>query len=180
MLSRDGEPSVPGHSDSEMPETFEAFFDRVLPRALGVGRRILGSLPDAEDVAVEALARAYVSWDELRTAPHRDAWALRVAANVAYDQLRKRSRSRRETPVRASTEAATDQVELRLLLAPALRKLSRRQREAVILSHMVGLSHEEIASVLGCSVGSVKVHVKRGMDRLRSDVRSQVADAEER
>lgn len=165
--------------DAPFEETFEAYFDRLLPRAIAVGRRILGSPADGEDAAVEGFARAYLHWAELSGALYRDAWLLRVTANASYDELRRRARSERyerAEPVRGDD---THAVELRQVLVPLLRRLSRRQREVVILSYMVGLSHEEIASLLGCSPGAVKVHARRGLERLRGDLKGLDAMAEE-
>jgi RNA polymerase sigma factor (sigma-70 family) len=160
-------------------ESYEAFFDRLLSRAISVGRRIGGSTEEGEDAAVEALARAHLHWDELRTAEYRDAWVLRVAANVSYDQLRRRIRRERHEGEAPRGREATEVVDLRQSLVPLLRRLSRRQRQVVILSHMVGLSHEEIATLLGCSIGSVKVHARRGLERLRSERGSLEALARE-
>ncbi|HET9091027.1 MAG TPA: sigma-70 family RNA polymerase sigma factor [Acidimicrobiales bacterium] len=158
-----------GAADGQGAEAFEEFFDRLMPRALLVGRRILGSRADAEDAAVEAMARAYVAWGRIGAAAHRDAWVLRVTANVAYDQVRRRKRELGPLQPAAEREPAAE-VELRLTLLPLLRRLSRRQREVVTLSYLAGLTHEEIAAALGCSVGSVKVHARRGMDKLRADL----------
>ncbi len=159
-----------GGADGETGEAFEEFFDRLMPRALLVGRRILGSRPDAEDAAVEAMARAYVAWDRLAAASHRDAWVLRVTSNVAYDQVRHRRREVGRLQVSTEAQEPAAEVDLRLTLLPLLHRLSRRQREVVTLSHLAGLTHEEIAAALGCSVGSVKVHARRGMDKLRADL----------
>ncbi|MHB1986617.1 MAG: RNA polymerase sigma factor [Acidimicrobiales bacterium] len=159
-------------------ESFEDFFERVMPRSIGVGLRILGSPSDAEDAAVEALARAFIDWERLSMLEHREAWALRVTANVAYDELRRSRRRSREIAL-PPLPASTDDPDLRLILAPLLARLSRRQREVVVLSHVVGLTHHEIASVLGCSSGSVKVHARRGLAKLRSDLGVRVLDGKE-
>lgn len=52
-------------------------------------------------------------------------------------------------------------------LARALRTLSGRQREVVVLRHLEGLSTKETARILGCGEGSIKVHLHRGMAKLR-------------
>ncbi len=174
-----GDGGSAGGAADDRHESFEAFFDRLLPRAVSVGRRILGSRSDGEDAAVEGLARAYLRWDELSGASYREAWVLRVTANAAYDQLRRQARSRKFESAEAAPRDEMRAVDLRRTLVPMLRRLSRRQREVVILSHMVGLSHEEIAGVLGCSIGSVKVHARRGLERLRGDPAWQEALAEE-
>ena len=54
----------------------------------------------------------------------------------------------------------------RLVLNAALAKLPRRQREAVVLRYLVGLSERDAASVMGLSGGTLKVHVRRGLSAL--------------
>lgn len=161
------------------PESFEAFFERLLPRAISTGSRILGSRTDGEDAAVEGLARAYAYWDRVGQLSYRDAWVLRVTANVAYDHARRTARSQRHEPTEVGVADATDVVDLRRTLVPLLRQLSRRQREVLILHHIVGLTSEEIAAALGCSVGSVKTHARRALDRLRSEVPAGLLGREE-
>jgi RNA polymerase sigma factor (sigma-70 family) len=151
-------------------ETFEGFFDRLLPGAVALATGLLNDRPAGEDAAVEALARAYVDWDRVRTLSYRDAWVLRVTANVAYDQVRKAGRERRPLPPPAPATDVMETPTLRVTLVPALQKLSRRQREAVVLTHIVGLTNEEVALVLGCTPGTVKVHVHRGLARLRTEL----------
>lgn len=163
-------PAVPETS----AESFEAFFDRLLPRAVRVGARICGTRADGEDAAVEGLARAYADWTRLSGLDHREAWVLRVTANVAYDHVRREaSRTRVEGPAMAQRES-TEVVDMRRTLVPALRRLSRRQREVVILSYVAELSQPEIAEAIGCSLGSVKVHARRGLEKLRNELGADV------
>jgi RNA polymerase sigma factor (sigma-70 family) len=89
----------------------------------------------------------------------------RVSANVAIGMLR---RQRRRLPFTSaampvSTEVGTDRLEL----LEALRSLSRRQREVVVLRYLADLPEAEVAAVLGCSVGTVKQHASRGLAALR-------------
>lgn len=151
-------------------ETFGAFFDRMLPRALRTASRLLGTRSDAEDAVVEAFGRAFAKWDYLGTAQHRDAWLLRVAANVAYDELRKATLEARRSEPAVPPPDAFDSVDLRLTFVPVLRKLTRRQREAVVLTHVAGLPRKEVADLLGCSEESVKTHLRRGLRRLRANL----------
>src|SRR5688572_3065942 len=71
-------------------ESFEEAFDLLFPRARRLAYRMLGDAAAAEDVAAEALARAYANWGKLRDLAHRDGWVLRVATNLAVDSTRKR------------------------------------------------------------------------------------------
>ncbi|MBV9041360.1 MAG: hypothetical protein JOZ68_10160, partial [Acidimicrobiia bacterium] len=76
-----------GTEASDFDECFRALY----PRARSVAYRILGSRPAAEDAAAEAFTRALVAWRRVRSLPYRDAWILRVSANVAIDVRRRRS-----------------------------------------------------------------------------------------
>lgn len=149
---------------SERNDAFDAFFRARYPRAVGVAHRILGSRTAAEDVAAEAMARAYADWRTVGGLPHRDGWVLRVATNLALDATRRR-RVHIETPAGIDpADIATDRVEL----ARAMRSLPRRQREIVALRHLAGFSESEIADVLGLAPGTVKAHGHRGITALRA------------
>jgi RNA polymerase sigma factor (sigma-70 family) len=67
-------------------------------------------------------------------------------------------------------DPVTGQVDDRLALRQAMARLSPRQRAAVYLRYFEDLPERSVAELLGCSVGSVKQHVRRGLDTLRQDV----------
>ena len=145
---------------------FDEAFDDLFPRAFRLARRILGDSDAAEDVAAEALARAYARWPKVAALPWRDAWVLRVAANLAIDVVRRRGRPAAATAT--VTPREDDLATLRVALAAALVALPRRQRQAVALRYLGDLSDGEVAAALGISAGSVKTHVHRGLAALRS------------
>jgi RNA polymerase sigma factor (sigma-70 family) len=151
----DGEPA-----DAE----FAAAFDRLYPLAVRMAMRVLGDQDGAEDVAAEALARAYARWRTVSSLPYRDAWFLRVAGNLAIDAVRRR-RPRGTPPLAQEFE---DAAALRLALASALAKLPARQRETILLRYLAGFSEEETSAALGISPNSVKTHVRRGLASLRT------------
>jgi RNA polymerase sigma factor (sigma-70 family) len=150
-------------------QDFDDAFAVLYPRARKVALRILESVPDAEDAAAEALARALVRWKRLGQLAHREAWVLRVTANVAIDAARRRQVA---PPLEARTVNGDDQVVLRLTLVAALAALPRRQREAVVLRHLAGFSEAEVCDALGVSQNTVKKHLQRGMARLRAGLTS--------
>ena len=155
-----------GDGGTQLIDDFENAFDELFPRAFRLARGILGDAAAAEDVAAEALARAYARWARVADLPWRDGWVLRVAANLAIDAVR---RGRRPVPVPTSAPSAEDEaVVLRLALSAALRALPRRQRQAVALHYLGGLSDGEVAATLGISTGSVKTHISRGVAALRA------------
>lgn len=153
-------------------ESFEAVFDDLFGRARRVAYRILGDRGSAEDVAAEALARAYARWSTVRDLPYRDAWVLRVATNLAIDITRKR----RVELVPVPPGDIGDATAIRMALVAALRALPRRQREAIALRYLGGLSEREVADALHVSPGTVKTHLHRGIAALRAQLG---ADTEE-
>ncbi len=145
---------------------FEEAFDVLFSKAMRVAYRILGNAAAAEDVAAEALARTYVNWRKVRDLPYREAWVLRVAGNLAIDETRRRTP---EIDLRIAPDPQ-DTAIIRLVLGSALRKLSRRQRDVVVLRYLMGLSEEEAAEALGISLGTLRTHGTRALTSLRKRV----------
>ena len=152
---------------------FDEAFTVLYPRARSVALRILGSVPEAEDVASEAMARALVRWRRVGGMPHRDAWVLRVTANLAIDAVRRR---RSQPAAHEIHDGEEDASVLRLALVTALRALPRRQREAIVLRHLAGLPEREVAASLGVSSNTVKKHLQRGLGTLRTHITREEED----
>ena len=149
---------------AEPDDGFEEAFDDLFPRAGRLAYRLLGDRAAAEDVAAEAMARAYARWSKVTGLSYRDGWVLKVTTNLAIDRLRRR----RPEIVPAPADDFEDGVELRLALNAALLTLAPRQRQAVALRYLGGLSDREVAQALGISLGSVKTHIHRGLNSLRA------------
>ncbi|MGI8810494.1 MAG: sigma-70 family RNA polymerase sigma factor [Acidimicrobiales bacterium] len=146
-------------------DTFEEAFSELVLPAFRVALRILGDVAEAEDVAAEALARALRSSDRVGAMPHRRAWVVRVASNLAID------RTRRRPPVLGRPDHMPDVAEavtLRLALGAALRQLPRRQGQVVALRYLGGLTEAEVARSMGISPNSVKKHTARAVSTLRT------------
>lgn len=149
---------------NEQP-SFEERFETLSLVAYRVAFRLLGNRPEAEEVAQEALARAYVRWTVI--VGHDEPWIARVASNLAIGIWR-----RRRPPVAMQEPLQSGEgVDLeRLGLVVALRRLPRRQREVVVLRYLADLPEREVAVVMKTSVGSVKQHAHRALARLRVDL----------
>jgi len=148
----------------ERDESFDLAFSVLFPRAFRLTYRLLGDRAAAEDAAAEALARAFADWKRVAVLPYREAWVLRVATNVALDQIRRRKQPVASSPAPSEDE---DTQALRVALWAALRALPHRQREIVVLRYIAGLTEGEVAQLLGLSLGTVKTHVSRGRAALR-------------
>ena len=149
------------------PGGFDDAFDTLFPQAARLAFRILGHRAAAEDVAAEALARALANWSRVASLPHRDAWVLRVAVNLAVDAARKKTPAQMLSSGLDAGEVAT----MRVALARALGSLPRRQRETIGLRFLTGLTDGEVAGILGISEGTVRTHVRRGLRSLRLQLR---------
>jgi RNA polymerase sigma-70 factor (sigma-E family) len=130
-----------------------------------------GDLGHAEDLVQTALARTMRAWSRLTDRGDLDGYVYRVMVRTHASQRRRRWRG--EIPTEhlpeppAAAGAATDAVEDADLLTRALARLTRRQRAAVVLRFSEDRPEQEVADLLGCSVGTVKTHTSRGLARLR-------------
>lgn len=143
---------------------FEERFDALAAIAYRVAYRILGDRGDAEEVAQEALARAYARWRSV--AGHDEPWVARVATNLAIGRYRKRR------PLAALVEAGAHDRDVldRIGLVAALQRLPKRQREVLVLRYLADLPERDVADALGTTVGSVKQHAHRATTRLRAEL----------
>lgn len=150
-----------------------AFRELVLRRQARVRdllRRLSGDHALADDLAQETFVQAWKSLGSLKTPAVFGAWLRQVAVNVWRQEARKRrliladdDEISAEPDPRPVT--ATDD---RLDLSAALATLRPVERMCVVLSYAEGLTHGEIVEATGLPLGTVKSHVKRGGDKLKS------------
>ena len=155
------------------PAAIQAMVARKLPRMLALAQRMLGDPVEAEDVAQEAMLRA---WKQApRWVPGKarfDTWLHRVGLNLCYDRLRRRREVPTEAPPdRPDDGPAPDQgllsAELGARVDGALKRLPDRQREAIVLCHYQELGNIEAASLMEISVEALESLLSRGRRTLR-------------
>lgn len=163
--------ATPQRAEDEFAEAYQPLF----LDAMRLAYRITGCRATAEDVAAEAMARAFARWKQVRGLTYRDAWVMRVASNLALDTVRRRRPAERAKQAlerahqdHVSCGSAEDLVATRLALVAALRQLPARQRDAIVLYYLGGLSEAEVSSSLGITASSVRTHLQRGLARLRT------------
>jgi RNA polymerase sigma factor (sigma-70 family) len=155
---------------SPRPE-FDDRFEVLSTLAYRVAFRLLGNREEAREVAQETLARAFARWRKV--AAYDEPWVARVATNQALDICRRRRPSVPLDDQLWSSGSDPANVALqRQGLADCLRKLSRRQREVVVLRYLADLPERDVADLLHTTVGSVKQHAHRAISRLRADMAS--------
>ena len=141
---------------------------RLTPKVFGHAFRVLGDRAEAEDVAQEALIRLWKQATDWRQGEAKvTTWLYRVVANLCTDRLRKsrgvaldaipEPEDDRETPAEALQQKSRQAA-----LQSALQELPERQRQAVLLRHIEGLSNPEIAEVMDIGVEAVESLTARG------------------
>ncbi len=160
-------PEIPESEQCET-ETYEDAFERLLMRAYRVSFQIVRSREDAEDVAMDTMARVLRHWDRLGPTP--DPWVAKVATNLSIDRWR-RARRRRNQDLLGRLGSSDHQTEDGMVIRQALARLPKRQREVVAMRYFLDMSEQDIASTLGCSTGTVKQHASRGLAALRRELK---------
>ena len=138
------------------------------PLAYRVARGVLRNTADAEDVAQEAMLRAYRRFDRLRDRSRFKAWLVRIAFRLALDRLRSgKRRELRDTiwsqpehqPPAANAEDLVASNEFQAHLENALAELPEKLRLVLLLAAMEGHTIDEIAGMLSIPVGTVKSRI---------------------
>jgi RNA polymerase sigma-70 factor (ECF subfamily) len=147
------------------------------PLAYRVARGVLRNSADAEDVAQEALLRAYRRFERLRDRTRFRGWLVRIAFRLAIDKTR--SAKRREvretlwsqTAPTASTEDVAASSEFQQHLERAMDELPEKHRLVLLLAAMEGHTLEEVAEMLALPLGTVKSRLFFGRKQLAEKLR---------
>jgi RNA polymerase sigma-70 factor (ECF subfamily) len=162
-------------------DSFERQAEKVYPSVFGTALRLTRSREEAEDLAQEAVVRAFDAYDRFDGANFK-AWMLRIVTNLYINKYRQRQRG----PQLASLEeenvvepmASESEIPDRLLfdnvfgaeIESALHKVPEDFRLAVILSDIEGLSYQEIADATNVPIGTVRSRIARGRALLRKEL----------
>ncbi|MGW7614081.1 SigE family RNA polymerase sigma factor [Streptomyces sp. NPDC054766] len=157
------------HADSG---DFAAYAGAAWPRLVRTAHLLTGDFHDAEDLVQITLAKVYARWRRIPS-DDVDFYVRRSLVNNNISRTRKRrvaqllmpfvpERAHQRDPGHA--EAVTQ----RAALDAALAALSTRQRAVLVLRYWEDLGEAETAQLLGCSVGTVKTHARRGLQALRA------------
>jgi RNA polymerase sigma-70 factor (ECF subfamily) len=158
---------------------FAALYEATVGRVYGLALRITRNAELAEEVAEDAF------WQVWRQAPRFDptrgtalSWILTMARSRSLDALRARDPAIATEDTTAlldakglsdpSPEDLLDAVQDEHRLHGALEQLEAQPRQLIALAFFRGLTHEEIASHTGIPLGTVKSHIRRGLNTLRT------------
>lgn len=159
------------------PQDRNRFEQLVVPHldgAVNLARWLLRNRADAEDVAQEAMLRAYRFFDQFRGGDAR-AWLLQIVRNSCYTWLEKNrplelmTEFDEELHVRpsANPETLAAQADERGRLMHAMESLPARSREVLVLRELEGCSYKEIAEITGLAMGTVMSTLSRARERLQ-------------
>lgn len=159
---------------------------RVTPRVTAYAARLLsGDRAEAEDVAQETMLRLWRVAPEWRQGETKvTTWAYRVATNLCIDRQRSRGRKRQvaldDAPEVADgapgAEGRLQEAGRMAALEAALAELPDRQRQAVVLRHLEGMTNPEIAAIMEIGVEAVESLTARGKRALTAVLAGRKAD----
>jgi RNA polymerase sigma-70 factor (ECF subfamily) len=161
------EPRTPPRADARTEATgaahreWESLLAENAPLAFRVARGVLRNDADAEDIAQEALLRAYRRFERLRERTCFRAWLVRISFRLALDRLRstKRRQQREAQWVfenSRNSRQSGENSEFQRQFDRALDELPEKQRLVLLLAAMEGHSLEEVSMLLAVPVGTVK------------------------
>ena len=163
------------------PGAFEQMIDCYQRKVLSTAWRMLGNREDARDAAQEVFLRVHKYLKGFHSDQDFAAWLYRIIVNVCRDHKRKRGGHHQFASFESEREAGTldalasdEDVEAnaiksqqRALIAEALDTLSTKERAALVLRDLEGLSTEEVARVLGSSQTTVRTQISSARAKIK-------------
>ena len=181
------EPDLIARSQDGDIQAFNLLVERYQNRLYGLSYRMLNDADAAADATQDSFLSAFRNIRRYRGGSFV-AWLLRIATNTCYDQLRARKRRpqtsldafdpevddapRQFTDPGEAPDERTIRDELAREIERQLQTLPDDQRLAVVLSDIQGYSYDEISTVTGWPLGTVKSRLSRGRMHLRDALRA--------
>ena len=164
-------------------EAFNELVRRYKDPLVNFAFRFLGNYSEADDIAQESFIRVYKHRDAYSPVAKFSTWIYTIAGNLAKTELRRRHRheffsitSRRNDDEEHTYELPdlshlpdvdADRAIVSDFVQRALDKLSLKYREVVILCDIQDLSYEEVCTITGLNIGTVKSRLNRARAKLQ-------------
>jgi RNA polymerase sigma-70 factor (ECF subfamily) len=164
-----------------MDDRLSLLFDTYEDRLYRLARRLSATADDAHDLVQDTFVRAAQALTSIPTDAQEYAWLVRVLVNLRRDQWRKASvRTRAAWRVAPAHEAVPATTESALITKravwTALDALAPRRRAIVVLAEIEGMPPDEIASLLGLAVMTVRWHLSMARRELKRSLAEHMGD----
>jgi len=154
-----------------------AAFERLMRQhermVLATAWRLLGNREDAKDAAQEVFLRLYRNLKKVEAAENFAGWLYRVTVNVCHDQQRRRPITVELTDLPAASAGPHQEMaeaERRRVLELSLRMLPEKERAALVLRDLEGLSTSQVARALGSSEATVRSQISKARVKVKDFV----------
>lgn len=156
-------------------DAFDRLFYKYRDKIYRTAYRMINNQEDALDLTQEIFLKAYKNINKYNFKSEFSTWLYRLAINVCIDELRKRKNSNEiltdaipEDRIYSDTpEDIILSEEQQSLIWKALNLMKEKERVVIILREMEGLSYEEIANTLDCSIGRVKSRIHESREKFK-------------
>jgi RNA polymerase sigma-70 factor (sigma-E family) len=152
---------------------FAGFVRQNTPALLRTAYLLTGNAHQAEELVQDTLVRLYQKWDRVEGADVPLAYVRRSLTNGYLNQKRRgvrREFAYEDVPDHVRPYDPVEQLADRDQIWAGLRRLSERQRVALVLRFFEDMSDEDAAAALGCRVGTVRSLISRGLVALRGQM----------
>lgn len=169
-------------------DCYDALVERFKVRLFNYLFRLTGNRDEAEEIAQEALVKAYIHADKYKTIAKFSTWLYTIATNLVRNRIRSRSRAPRIISLwarsadsdeertldiedtRKSPDEVINDAELGTIINGAIQRIPTKYRESFVLREINELSYEEIAAVTGLKLGTVRSRINRARNYFRQVV----------
>jgi RNA polymerase sigma-70 factor (ECF subfamily) len=166
-------------------DAFRVLVERYSERVLNVVYQLVGDRNESEDVVQDIFVKVYRKLDSFELRSSFYTWLYRIAVNTASDHLKRRRRRDEAVSLEAlppifedgsrlarSPHRAVLDDELRARIDRAVESLPEPYKTVLILREFEDCSYEQMAEILGCSIGTVESRLFRARQRLREKLMS--------
>lgn len=158
-----------GSHSVEATAGFEAFFEAERPRLFRALLLVTRNAHEAEELMQEAFVNVWERWGRVRTMDDPTGYLYRTAMNGYRSAYRRVLRAARRTVGFAREEDPFAAVEARDEALQALARLTPRQRQAVVMTELLGYGYEDAARAMGVRAGTVRMLVSQARATLRKE-----------
>ncbi|MFE7822202.1 sigma-70 family RNA polymerase sigma factor [Priestia megaterium] len=152
-------------------KTFEHLIENEKSKLYRMAYLYVRNENDALDVVQEAIYKAFISLTSLKEPSYFSTWMTRILINTALDFIKKKKSVVPISPEKDFGDEKTENIEDKVDLINAIKRLEEPQRTAIILRYYKDFTVKQIAEILNCPDGTVKTHLHRAIGKLKIDLK---------